>query len=151
MAIDINREVASFDLKRWLSFDGRIGRQTWWLHYVLVIFGCSVAIQIVLAIIAAVDFTGGLITLVFTIPAILIGLAFIWPALAGYIKRLHDRDMSGWWLLIAFIPGIGGLALLIICGFLKGTAGPNRFGPDPLAGGPVIGASDQATVITPRR
>lgn len=151
MAIDVNREIASFDLKRWLSFEGRIPRQTWWLHYVVPIIGFSIAIQIVLAIIGALDFTGGLITLVFALAAMLVGLALIWPALAGYVKRLHDRDMSGWWLLIAFIPAVGGLALLVICGFLKGTTGPNRFGPDPLGGSPVVGGGDQATVIMPRR
>lgn len=151
MAIDLNREIAGFDLKRWLSFEGRIPRQTWWLHYVVPILGFSLAIQIVLAIIGAIDFTGGLITMVLALIALLIGLALLWPALAGYVKRLHDRDMSGWWLLIAFVPVVGGLALLIICGFLKGTSGPNRFGPDPLGGGPFVSPADQATVITPRR
>ena len=48
------------------------------------------------------------------------------------IKRWHDRDKSGWWVLINFVPCIGGLWSLIECGFLRGTTGPNRFGPDPL-------------------
>ena len=49
------------------------------------------------------------------------------------IKRWHDRDKSGWWSLIAFIPLIGFLWVLIECGFLAGTSGSNRFGEDPLA------------------
>jgi uncharacterized membrane protein YhaH (DUF805 family) len=48
------------------------------------------------------------------------------------IKRWHDRDKSGWWVLINFIPIVGGLWSLVECGFLKGTDGPNQFGPDPL-------------------
>lgn len=48
------------------------------------------------------------------------------------IKRWHDLDKSGWWVLINFIPIVGGLWCLVECGFLKGTVGPNRFGPDPL-------------------
>jgi uncharacterized membrane protein YhaH (DUF805 family) len=48
------------------------------------------------------------------------------------IKRWHDRDKSGWWVLINFIPILGGLWSLIECGFVKGTNGKNRFGPDPL-------------------
>ncbi len=57
-----------------------------------------------------------------------------WMALAGFCtagRRLHDRNMSAWWLLLWIIPYIGWLALVIIfC--LRGTQGPNRFGPDPL-------------------
>jgi len=60
----------------------------------------------------------GLWSLIILIPAILI-----------YIKRFHDRDKSGWWVLIGLIPIIGALWLLIELGFLKGTDGPNRYGP----------------------
>jgi uncharacterized membrane protein YhaH (DUF805 family) len=151
MAIDVNRELASFDLKRWLDFDGRIPRRTWWLHYVVPILAINLLLQLVVGLIAVIDFTGGFLALMFSLVALVIALVLLWPALAGYAKRLHDRDMSAWWILIVFIPAVGGLALLIICGFLKGTSGPNRFGPDPLAGSPVIGAGDQPTVIAPRR
>lgn len=145
MAFDFKQELDKFNLKEWLSFDGRIGRQTWWLRYVLVIFGISV----VVSIISAIDPTG-----VIGLLLSLASLVLIWPALAGYSKRLHDRDMSLWWVLIAFVPLVGGIALLVICGFLKGTTGPNRFGPDPLGGSPMpggpVGAGDQATVIQRR-
>ncbi len=53
-------------------------------------------------------------------------------ALAVSVKRCHDRDRSGWFLLIYFIPIIGELWVSIELGFLRGTAGANRFGPDPL-------------------
>ncbi len=56
------------------------------------------------------------------------------PSLAVSVRRLHDRDYSGWWILLAF-TGIGYI-LLIIWYCMRGTAGPNRFGPDPLAGMP---------------
>ena len=51
------------------------------------------------------------------------------PAIIVHIKRFHDRNKSGWWLLIGLIPIIGAIWLLIELGFLKGTPGPNRFGP----------------------
>ena len=51
------------------------------------------------------------------------------PSVIVYIKRFHDRDKSGWWVLIGLIPIIGPIWLLVECGFLKGTPGPNRFGP----------------------
>jgi len=67
-------------------------------------------------------------------------LAIFIPSIAVTVRRLHDREMSGWWyggLMIAgFIPivnivaMIGWLVLLVIL-FLPGTTGPNRYGPDP--------------------
>ncbi|MDB6117012.1 MAG: hypothetical protein JWO08_793 [Verrucomicrobiaceae bacterium] len=49
------------------------------------------------------------------------------------VKRWHDLDKSGWWVLFNFLPFIGGIITFINCGCLKGTKGPNRFGDDPLA------------------
>lgn len=63
--------------------------------------------------------------------AMLWGLVNVLPGLAIGIRRLHDIDKSGWWTLIAF-TGIGAIVLLVWDG-AKGTAGANRFGPDPLA------------------
>lgn len=57
----------------------------------------------------------------------------MWISLALAIKRFHDRDRKGWWLLIVLIPIIGILWVFVVLGFLKGTEGANRFGPDPLA------------------
>ena len=103
------------------SFEGRIGRQTFWLRFALPVF-------IVGVIVVVID---GLLGL----GAILVGLfelAILWPSLAVYAKRWHDRDKSGWWTLIILVPVIGGLWMLVECGFLKGTDGPNRFGEDPV-------------------
>jgi hypothetical protein len=53
------------------------------------------------------------------------------PSLAIGIRRLHDIDRTGWWVLIAFT--IIGALLLILWACTRGTTGPNRFGGDPLA------------------
>jgi uncharacterized membrane protein YhaH (DUF805 family) len=68
------------------------------------------------------------------------GLVLI-PIVAGFlivaiivqIRRWHDLNQSGWWVLINLIPYLGALVTLIACGFVKGTKGDNRFGPDPFA------------------
>jgi uncharacterized membrane protein YhaH (DUF805 family) len=67
----------------------------------------------------------------------LYALAALVPTIAVTVRRLHDRDMSGWWylgfVLLALIPILvllASLAFLIIT-FLPGTLGPNRFGEDP--------------------
>ena len=64
---------------------------------------------------------------------IVVNLLLIWPALAVSVKRWHDRDKSGWWVLLNLLPVIGWLWALVDNGFLRGTDGPNRYGPDPLA------------------
>jgi uncharacterized membrane protein YhaH (DUF805 family) len=64
---------------------------------------------------------------------VIFGLAITWITIAVGIKRFHDRNKNGVWILIVFVPVIGGLWYLIECGFLRGTPGPNDYGPDPLA------------------
>jgi uncharacterized membrane protein YhaH (DUF805 family) len=59
-------------------------------------------------------------------------VAMFLPTLAIGIRRLHDIDHTGWWMLI-WLTIIGSL-LLIYWACVRGTPGPNRFGPDPLAG-----------------
>lgn len=127
------------DMSVFTSFEGRIGRQFWWIG-LIVLAVIEWIIVLLLATVLGIPLfghydpgTGMLIpdmraNVLFGI----IGLIFLWPGLAIYTKRWHDRDKSGWWILIVLIPVIGGLWALIECGFLRGTNGPNRFGPDPL-------------------
>ncbi len=105
------------------KFDGRINRGKFWLGVAILY-----VVPWVLFLIAAMVNSSFLWVLVS-----LVVLVLIWPGLAISIKRWHDRDKSGWWVLIAFVPIIGGLWALIETGFLPGTPGPNQYGPDPLA------------------
>jgi uncharacterized membrane protein YhaH (DUF805 family) len=59
-------------------------------------------------------------------------LAVLLPGIAVSIRRLHDTDRSGWWLLIVLVPLVGAI-LLIVWYCTEGTRGPNRFGADPKA------------------
>ena len=56
----------------------------------------------------------------------------VWISFAGIAKRFHDRGKSGHMAWIAFIPYVGGIWILVECGCLQGTVGPNQYGPDPL-------------------
>lgn len=77
----------------------------------------------------------------------LFSLAILLPSISVGVRRLHDRDKSGWWLLIGLIPLIGFL-VLVFWFVQRGTVGPNRFGPDPLGetydqtGVPPVNAGD---------
>jgi uncharacterized membrane protein YhaH (DUF805 family) len=58
------------------------------------------------------------------------GLAILIPSLAVTVRRLHDIDRSGWWILIALVPLIGTIVLLVFA-LLEGTPGTNRYGLNP--------------------
>jgi uncharacterized membrane protein YhaH (DUF805 family) len=68
-----------------------------------------------------------------TTPQLMFMLWIVWPSLAVQAKRWHDQDRTALWLLINFIPIAGPIWTIIQNGFVPGTRGPNRFGPDPLA------------------
>ncbi|MEE8632866.1 MAG: DUF805 domain-containing protein [Methyloceanibacter sp.] len=110
--------------KFYFSAEGRVSRKQWWLRLIVPVIAISIVLGIIDAAIGTVDPTSG--------AGLLSGvwmLIILIPTILIYIKRFHDRNKSGWWVLICFVPIIGAVWLLIELGFLKGTPGPNRFGP----------------------
>lgn len=67
---------------------------------------------------------------------VVFGIAIIVPMFAVTFRRLHDTDKSAWWMLISFIPLVGGIVLLIFT-VMEGTKGTNKYGPDPKGGSAV--------------
>jgi uncharacterized membrane protein YhaH (DUF805 family) len=117
------------DLKQfYLSPQGRVGRQDWWLKYALVFVIISVLASVLDASLGLIDPERGYGPI-----SIVALLVMIYPAIIVNIKRYHDRNKSGWWILIALIPIVGPIWQLIELGFLRGTTGQNRFGADPVA------------------
>jgi len=108
------------------SFDGRIGRQSYWLR-ALLLWGINI-----LAIVAfALAGDGGAAALPLVILGGVIYFGAFLASLATTVKRLHDRGRSGWFMLIALIPLVG-LWLLVEVGFLAGNPAPNEYG-NPVA------------------
>jgi uncharacterized membrane protein YhaH (DUF805 family) len=64
---------------------------------------------------------------------LLVMVPILWASLAVCVRRWHDRDKSGWWTLINLVPVVGSIWALVETGFLKGTAGENRFGTAPVS------------------
>jgi uncharacterized membrane protein YhaH (DUF805 family) len=117
-------------MERYAKFDGRAGRaEFWW--YVLANIILYVAALILVGIGFAIATGLGVAVVVL---ATVLYLALIIPSIAVAIRRLHDTDKSGWWLLLGLIP-FGGLVLLVFYA-QEGTAGPNQHGvgPEPAAG-----------------
>ena len=162
-----------------VRFEGRIGRARYWLATLIILGSMISALLLLAAICLGFGIPTGPLTinligisasfqlddddvaakagLLPHVANILLTLMFAWFYAAASIKRLHDRNKSGWWM-VPFIVATGfynefggrlgaswavvavGIAVYIafIWGlvemyFLKGTSGPNRFGPDPLA------------------
>lgn len=124
---------------KYATFQGRAARSEFWyfsLFYGLILLAFG---ALGFALGGGSNFrAGNLRSFVPFVPLIIVVLAMIIPTIAVTVRRLHDRDMSGWWYLgfvvLGFIPVVGKLvsfATLVLYA-LKGTVGPNRFGRDPL-------------------
>lgn len=123
------------------TIEGRIPRSQYWLA-MLIYIGLAVAAALVVYMLNAlfpgtVGEDGGVtVTGIAALPYILLSLGYtvlsIWSGICVNAKRCHDRGRSGWFQLILLIPIIGPLWYMIESGFLRGTQGPNSFGPDPL-------------------
>ena len=113
-------------LKKYAVFSGRAQRAEFW--YFALFSG------IVSVVLSIMDFliSGGA-TGSSGILAGLYSLAIILPSLGVNVRRLHDTDRSGWWLLIVLVPLIG-VIVLIVFYVQDSQASENRFGPNPKGG-----------------
>ena len=111
-------------LRKYATFSDRARRSEYW-YFTLVYLVAAVILSVIdVATGLYSQSTGiGLLSGIFAI-------AMILPSLAVTVRRLHDTDRSGWWLLIALIPLLGAIVLLVFM-VLDSDAGSNRFGPNP--------------------
>jgi uncharacterized membrane protein YhaH (DUF805 family) len=144
------------DWRNYFSFNGRLNRRPYWLMS-LVIVGVTFVGYIIVAMFAA------LLTIFWVLAAPLV-IGFLWAGMSIAVRRLHDRNKSAWWLLLyqglplllGIVEGLMGVSgggsgpanllefvgfclsmwVLVDLGILRGSAGPNKFGDDPL--GPQI-------------
>jgi uncharacterized membrane protein YhaH (DUF805 family) len=104
-------------MRNYLTFSGRASRPQYW-YFVLMVFLISLGGAVI----------DGVLMLGFLSP--LISLIHFLPSLAVGARRLHDTDRAAWWLLLMLVPLIGTIVLIVfLC--LPGSAGDNRFGPQP--------------------
>ena len=111
-------EWALMPLKRYADFSGRSRRKEYWF-FILGTWIVAIVLGTVEGIIGMAGTVGGAygpLTLIFY-------LAILVPSIAVAIRRVHDQDKSGWFILIPIYN--------LILMFLEGTKGPNRFGSDP--------------------
>jgi len=142
-------EWATLPLKRFAEFTGRSRRKEYWIFVLLVLVVAAVLyfVEGALNMRGWVGPYGPLL--------VLFELAILVPSIAVGIRRLHDTNRSGWWLLIGYGPALvstllpllgivnlnlmmilslvalAGFVVLIVFMALEGTKGPNQYGPDP--------------------
>ncbi len=104
-------------LKKYSVFNGRARRKEYWM-FVLISGLISIFLQFI-------DRNVGTQYL-----ALIYGLAVLVPSIAVSVRRLHDIDKTGWWLLVGFIPIVGCLVLIYFF-IIDGKQGTNRFGESP--------------------
>ncbi|HLS19027.1 MAG TPA: DUF805 domain-containing protein, partial [Paracoccaceae bacterium] len=105
--------------RRYADFQGRSRRSEFWWF---VLFYCLLMAAISFVIGSISESLGSTLTF-------LAWLGLLVPYLAVGVRRLHDIDRTGWWILIGFIPIIGAIVLIFFF-VQRGTEGVNRFGPD---------------------
>ena len=128
-------------LRKYATFEGRARRKEYWF-FALFNFLAVVILSIVDMGIgtfneeAEIGLLGGVYL-----------LAVLVPSIAVTVRRLHDTDRSGWWILLNFIPLIGSIVILVFT-LLDSQPGGNRFGPNPKG---VIGAGTPMPIVERNR
>lgn len=111
--------------QKFATFSGRTRREEYWLFYLdcLIVSSAlsSLSLSLVHNIVANVIVTT--ISVAWTLFVLI-------PSLAVLVRRLHDTNRSGWWLLLFLLPIIGGIVLFVFT-VLPGTVGENDYGDDP--------------------
>ena len=103
--------------KKYATFSGRARRKEFWMFVLFNIIATIVA--------GVVDGILGT-----CLVSRLYGLAALLPGFAVAVRRLHDTNLRGWWLLFSLVPFVGGIWIFVMM-VLEGTPGENRFGSDP--------------------
>lgn len=103
-------------LENYANFNGRARRAEYW-NFVLVNLIISILLMVVDSVIGIQVLSG------------IYSLALLIPSIAAAVRRLHDLDKSGWFLLLVFIPLVNIWLIVLLAS--EGTRGPNQYGADP--------------------
>lgn len=106
--------------EKYFTFEGRATRGEFWRF---VLFNAFLSVLIGLSEFVYLG-TGGWVANIYNI-------AMLLPNIGVHVRRLHDVNRSGWWILMEIIPIFGTLYIFIIA-LRRGTEGPNEYGEDPM-------------------
>jgi uncharacterized membrane protein YhaH (DUF805 family) len=118
--MNFQQAIAS-GFRNYVTFAGRASRSEYWFWTLFAILVGAAA-----AILDAALFPGLDARPIHSLAS----LALFLPGLSVSVRRFHDLDRTGWWLLILLT--VIGIIVVLIWFCLRGTTGPNRYGSDPL-------------------
>jgi uncharacterized membrane protein YhaH (DUF805 family) len=110
--------------ERYAAFNGRARRKEFW-SFALFTFLFAFGLAFIDGLIGSFDEDVG-----FGVLSVLFILALIIPNLAVFVRRLHDLDMSGAWILMSLVPLVGFIFVIVI-GCIDSKPGGNEYGPNP--------------------
>lgn len=117
-------------LKQYADFSGRARRKEYWMFF-LINFLISMAIGFVGGFVGGMSGDPSMASITMLLP-MLYSLAVLLPSIAVGVRRLHDTNRSGWWLLIGLVPVIGAIVLIVF--FVQDSqSGSNQYGENPKA------------------
>ena len=105
------------------SFQGRIRRATYWKTILVMMVVYLIVFAVLGGLMAAVE------SPIVMLLTVILYIPMTWASFALQAKRWHDRDKSGWFVLVGFIPIVGPIWAFVEAGCMAGTEGSNRFGP----------------------
>lgn len=115
-------QAISSVMGKYATFSGRACRSEFWYWTLFTLIASIVLSMVDLSLFASEQY--GMLSLIFS-------LAVFIPGIAVTVRRLHDVNKSGWWILIVLIPFLG-LLLLLYWEVSRGTEGANDYGNNPL-------------------
>lgn len=122
--------------RRYADFSGRSRRKEYWMFILFFVIVYAICYALIFTGMPSVDPMtgqmtggGGALSMIGSALLLIFALGSFIPSLAVIVRRLHDQDKSGWFVLLGLVP-IANIVLLVFM-FLEGTKGPNRYGPDP--------------------
>jgi len=127
--------------KKYAAFSGRARRREFWFYHLFYFLIFFVIVLVVAMITGVLQGLAGQTTYDDQLGEALSGiwlLAFLIPSLAVAVRRLHDIGLSGWWMLIAFVPLLGNLTLTVMF-LLDSQIGDNKYGPNPKEAASAVG------------
>ncbi|WP_066070632.1 DUF805 domain-containing protein [Neobacillus soli] len=104
--------------KNYAVFEGRARRKEYWMFYLF-----NAIAPIILLLLATASDSLAILLIIYLLGTLI-------PSLAVLVRRMHDIGKSGWWILINFVPFVGGIILLIIT-CTDSQEGANQYGPNP--------------------
>ena len=113
-------------LKKYAVFSGRARRKEYWM-YMLFYLIIAIVLAIVDSMIMSSEGGIGILGAIFA-------LGMLLPSIGVTVRRLHDTNRSGWWILISFVPFVG-IFILLYFMIKEGDSGDNQYGADPKAAG----------------